>query len=70
MYCNVNPSRSPSTFSSPSSVALGLTDHVMWAPGVVPTYALGCMTKTAGPNTACGGSNPSLYMRDLKNATF
>jgi hypothetical protein len=28
-------------------------------------FALGCMTKTAGPNTACGGTNSSLYMRTL-----
>jgi hypothetical protein len=25
--------------------------------------SLGCLTKTAGPNTACGGTNGSLYIR-------
>ena len=28
-------------------------------------YTLTCMTKTAGPNTACGGTNTSAYMRDV-----
>jgi hypothetical protein len=69
-YCTTNPARPPSTFTSPVTPALGLTDHVMWAAGVVPTYTLGCMTKTAGPNTACGGSNTGLYMRSVVNATF
>jgi hypothetical protein len=26
---------------------------------------VGCMTKTAGPNTACGGTDTSLYMRTV-----
>lgn len=26
-------------------------------------YAVGCMSKAAGPNSACGGTNSSLYMR-------
>jgi hypothetical protein len=28
-------------------------------------YLLGCMTKTPGPNTACGGSNTALYVRTV-----
>jgi hypothetical protein len=33
-------------------------------------YVLGCMTKTAGPNTACGGTNGSLYMRAVWPANY
>jgi hypothetical protein len=33
------------------------------------THAVGCMTKTAGPNTACGGTNASLYMRTMATYT-
>jgi hypothetical protein len=52
-YCTLNPNRAPGQlfkFISPSS----------------SNFALGCMTKTAGPNMACAGTNTSLYMRTLR----
>jgi hypothetical protein len=41
------------------------TNSAIAIPGFAtsPYVGLGCMTKTAGPNTACGGTNTSLYMR-------
>jgi hypothetical protein len=54
-YCTLNPDRS-------SGSTLNKND-LPWIP--MNGAALGCMTKTAGPNTACGGTNTSLYMRTL-----
>jgi hypothetical protein len=56
-YCTLNPNRAPGQlmkYISPSS----------------SNYALGCMTKTGGPNTACGGTNTSLYMRTLTDNVY
>jgi hypothetical protein len=56
--CALNPNRaSGSTISVSLSVGYS-------APGY-GYYVVGCMTKTAGPNVACGGTNTSLYMRTL-----
>jgi hypothetical protein len=49
--CALNPNRSPGTLSSYNSC--------------IHTNVLGCMTKTVGPNTACGGTDTSLYMRTV-----
>ena len=55
-YCAVNPNRAPGTLTfSGSYPKIGLEPH--------RTHALGCMTKTAGPNTACGGTDASQYVR-------
>jgi hypothetical protein len=55
-YCALNPNRSPGTVSS---------GFISGSPYTANEYGLGCMTKTAGPNTACGGTNASLYMREV-----
>jgi hypothetical protein len=56
-YCLQNPNRSAGTVG-------------LWVSGNKFQYALGCMTKTAGPNTACGGTNSSLYMRTVVQGTY
>jgi hypothetical protein len=48
-YCTMGPNRGAGTLQMNF--------------GSMAYDAIGCMTKTAGPNTACGGTNPSLYMR-------
>jgi hypothetical protein len=58
--CSVNPNRAPSSWNAPTQIVAVPPDHKTF-PGAC--FALGCMTKTGGPNTACGGSNTSLYMR-------
>jgi hypothetical protein len=55
-YCALNPNRSPG--------ALTQTFSSLYKSGM-SWFVLGCMTKTAGPNTACGGTNASLYMRSV-----
>jgi hypothetical protein len=57
-FCALNPNRSPGT----------LTGAPTWYSD--DDYVVGCMTKTAGPNTACGGSNASLYMRTMLAASY
>jgi hypothetical protein len=52
-YCSLNPNRGAGTVTA--------TFPSTWPVG--NEYALGCMTKTAGPNTSCAGTNASLYMR-------
>jgi hypothetical protein len=62
-YCALNPNRAAGyIWVHPPG---GLYDT-----GVAPSgwpdaenFVLGCMTKTGGPNTSCGGSNTSAYMR-------
>jgi hypothetical protein len=54
-YCALNPNRAPGFIQVDPPRSAVATDG--------NDYALGCMTKTAGPNTACGGTNGSLYMR-------
>jgi hypothetical protein len=59
-FCSVSPSRPP-----------GTNGGVFLAFGATGTEnVLGCMTKTAGPNTGCGGTNTSLYMRTVKPVTY
>jgi hypothetical protein len=57
-YCALNPNRGPGYLytyvAAGAEIGFDGTD-----------FALGCMTKTAGPNTACGGTNGSLYMRTV-----
>jgi hypothetical protein len=59
--CSMAPQRVPNVGTS----------HVLWrSVAVAPPvdgndFMVGCMTKTAGPNTACGGTNSSLYMRSM-----
>jgi hypothetical protein len=60
--CSTNPNRSPSSWNSPSQVLVVPANHQTLPGGL---FSLGCMTKTAGPNTACGGTNTSLYMRSV-----
>jgi hypothetical protein len=50
-WCTLNPNRGPGML------------HKYVGGGVSNYGVVGCMTKTAGPNTACGGTNQSLYMR-------
>jgi hypothetical protein len=38
--------------------------------GSIAYDAIGCMTKNAGPNTACGGTNASLYMRTWTTTSY
>jgi hypothetical protein len=55
-YCALNPNR-------------GSGNIWKYPPGSAWTdFALGCMTKTAGPNTACGGTDASQYMRSVTQA--
>jgi hypothetical protein len=56
-YCVLNPNRTAGTVSK------SLPANPPTGPDACYQYALGCMTKTAGPNTACGGTNQNLYMR-------
>jgi hypothetical protein len=52
-YCALNPNRAPGSVTKLwPSYGVNYYEHI-----------LGCMTKTGGPNTACGGTNTSLYMR-------
>jgi hypothetical protein len=53
-YCGLSPNRGP-----------GDLIDAGWQVGqsFAHWFVVGCMTKTAGPNTACGGTNTSLYMR-------
>jgi hypothetical protein len=60
--CTLNPNRGPGyiwTHPSTSYLTSGFGD-----PNT--DFVLGCMTKTAGLNPACGGTNTSLYMRTVK----
>jgi hypothetical protein len=57
-YCSMSPNRSAGTVQG------------VWLMPYSTNYALGCMTKTAGPNTACGGTNGGLYMRTVVPTTF
>jgi hypothetical protein len=60
-YCSQNPNRGP------GFVTKGLTA------GDVSNFdgaMIGCMTKTAGPNAACGGNNGAFYMRFLGGAYY
>jgi hypothetical protein len=53
-YCSLSPNRGAGTVSKT------INDKRV-------NYMVGCMTKTAGPNTACGGTNQGLYMRHATN---
>jgi hypothetical protein len=57
-FCGLGRENAPNTgFTRTVDVPLYNTD----------TYGvLTCLTKTAGPNTACGGTETSLYMRGLR----
>jgi hypothetical protein len=57
-YCSLGPNRTPGQYHNPAASEYAPASHT--GPAV-----LGCMTKTAGPNTACGGTNTSLYMRTV-----
>jgi hypothetical protein len=59
-FCALSPNRAPGTVGN---VYLSATTTFQ-------EHVLGCMTKTAGPNTACGGTNASLYMRTVGPATI
>jgi hypothetical protein len=52
-YCAMSPNRAAGELWKYKARA-----DAQWISGV-----LGCMTKTAGPNAACGGTNNGLYMR-------
>jgi hypothetical protein len=56
--CALSPNRTAGTLTKSVSTAMG------YGYGV-----LGCMTKTSGPNTACGGTNTSLYVRTISGFT-
>lgn len=61
--CIIGSSRSSgNTVIGPTG---GTGTYQGWADAV-----LGCMTKTAGPNSACGGTDPSAYVRSVKLATY
>jgi hypothetical protein len=55
-HCALNPNRSAAAGN------MLLTKPEYYADDR-PYHAVACMTKTAGPNTACGGTNTSNYMR-------
>jgi hypothetical protein len=52
-YCSLSPNRSPGQATN-AWFSISLAGN---------QYGLSCLTKTGGPNTACGGTNTSLYMR-------
>jgi hypothetical protein len=56
-WCALAPNNAPN-----ASYAKGVSDNGYFSFSD-QTYVLTCLTKTAGPNTACGGTNTSLYMR-------
>jgi hypothetical protein len=60
-YCALAPNRSP-------GVVNALWGADPYAPWTNNEFVVGCMTKTAGPNPACGGTNTSLYMRTMAQA--
>jgi hypothetical protein len=59
-YCGMSPNRSVT--SNMSMSAFNISNVMNW-------YALGCMTKNAGPNSACGGTDTSQYMRTVTPTT-
>jgi hypothetical protein len=63
-FCTLNPNRSPGTYYS-SNVTTSAFNNYYSNP-----YMLGCMTKTAGPNTACGGTDPTKYEKVVIPLTY
>jgi hypothetical protein len=60
-YCTQNPNRSPGAFS-----VWTYMPQSGWIPVGHDTIGIvGCMTKTAGPNTGCGSTNTTLSMRTI-----
>jgi hypothetical protein len=60
--CKPHPNRSPAN-GNMTLDAFTISNTSNW-------YGLGCMTKTAGPNGACGSEVPSLYMRHVVPVTL
>jgi hypothetical protein len=59
-YCVVNPNRGPG----------GVDKWLVGTTAMYPSsFVIGCMTKSAGPNTACGGTDTSQYMRTRGDLT-
>jgi hypothetical protein len=56
-YCSLSPNRGPSTVNVPNAFSGDIWDGT--------NHLLLCMTKTAGPNPACGGTSTSQYMRNV-----
>jgi hypothetical protein len=61
-YCSQNPNRAPGSWTN---VIATPSTPIVAGYSAVP-LTIGCMTKTAGPNPACGGTNQSLYMRTVQ----
>jgi hypothetical protein len=59
-WCGLGPANAPNAYHS-KTVPVPQYNSDTWG-------VLGCLTKTAGPNTACGGTNTSLYMRHVGHA--
>jgi hypothetical protein len=60
--CALNPNRAPGIISASPSWSSAYNDG--------NDFVVGCMTKTGGPNTACGGVETSLYMRTMGDIYF
>jgi hypothetical protein len=59
-FCTLGPARTPGQYVMTGPGAVTVPPGYNFAP-----FVLGCMTKTQGPNPACGGTNQSLYMRTV-----
>jgi hypothetical protein len=57
--CTLSPNRAAGGLFLGAGIDVTGSEHI-----------LGCMTKNGGPNTACGGTNTSLYMRTVNSMTF
>jgi hypothetical protein len=64
-WCLTNSNRNPGEYYGDPGVAAAFLNETGHYP-----YPLGCMTKAAGPSTACGGTNTSLYMRTVNGPTL
>lgn len=62
-FCTTNPDRSAANGNM--TLTKGATTPIVGSWSV-----LGCMTKAAGPSTACGGTDTSAYMRRVQPALF
>jgi hypothetical protein len=66
-HCALNPNRSAANGNMTLTKAAYPVAHTF---NQDDYYTLGCMTKTAGPNTACGGTDTSLYMRVVSRMDY
>jgi hypothetical protein len=69
-YCKSRPGGQAGNCTLNPNRGAGQLDLWGWGYYSSNPAILGCMTKTGGPNTACGGTNTSLYMRSVWGFNF